>query len=126
MGDERERALRHARDRLLAAMAPEATVQGFPWSGGRPEVLVPGRGPPLLLVHGGVGTSLQRAPILAALAEDRGAFAESGRGRVVAARTPGATSGAAADAGHLPWTDPPERVAAAMLGALVAPAARAG
>lgn len=68
-------ALRRARARLLAELAPGAEVQDYSWSGGTSNAIVTGRGPPLLLVHGGMGTNSQWAPILAQLAARHRVFA---------------------------------------------------
>jgi pimeloyl-ACP methyl ester carboxylesterase len=62
--------LKEARARALRKYAPEATRRQARWSGGKTEVLEVGNGPPLLLVHGGLGQACDWAPIMAQLSRD--------------------------------------------------------
>jgi pimeloyl-ACP methyl ester carboxylesterase len=76
-GDERQmtspkayKQLKEARTRALIKYAPGTTTRQVQWSGGTTEVLEDGDGPPLLLVHGGLGQACDWAPIIAQLSRD--------------------------------------------------------
>ena len=56
---------------LLAHSSPGARVRRLAWSGGTTQVIEIGEGPPLLLIHGGLGEAAQWASILPALARGR-------------------------------------------------------
>jgi pimeloyl-ACP methyl ester carboxylesterase len=60
--------LKDARARALAKYAPGAATRRVRWSGGETEVLEAGDGPPLVLVHGGLGQATDWAPIVTQLA----------------------------------------------------------
>ena len=56
---------------LLERLAPDTRVRRVRWSQGATQVLELGAGPPLLLVHGGLGDAFAWVPILPALAQKR-------------------------------------------------------
>jgi pimeloyl-ACP methyl ester carboxylesterase len=59
--------LRESRARLLRKYAPGTTERQVQWLGGETQVLELGDGPPLLMVHGGLGQASDWAPIMAQL-----------------------------------------------------------
>jgi pimeloyl-ACP methyl ester carboxylesterase len=61
--------LKEARAGALAKYAPGVTTRQVSWSGGNTEVLEAGDGPPLLLVHGGLGQASDWAPIMGQLSQ---------------------------------------------------------
>lgn len=67
--------LEAARSRLIARLAVGVSIRRLSWSGGTTEVLELGSGQPLLLIHGGLSSSCEWVPIMAALAEDHRVFA---------------------------------------------------
>ncbi len=67
--------LEAAREALLERYAPETEILEIPWSAGRSPVLVLGEGPPLVLVHGGMGTALSWVPLLEHLADAHTVYA---------------------------------------------------
>jgi pimeloyl-ACP methyl ester carboxylesterase len=68
--DKHDNLLREARNRALLNYAPGTKTRQVRWSGGKTEVLEAGDGPPLLLVHGGLGQASDWAPTMAQLARD--------------------------------------------------------
>lgn len=75
-----DQPLEEAQGALLARLAPDTRVRRVHWSQGETQVLELGAGPPLLLVHGGLGDAFAWVPILPALAQNR---------RVIAVDLPG-------------------------------------
>ena len=75
-----DRQLEAARAALITQHAPGMRVGRLRWSRGETQVFELGAGPPLLLVHGGLGDALQWVPILPALARNH---------RVIAVDLPG-------------------------------------
>jgi len=68
--DTREdRDLRSVRSKLLARHAPGTRTQTVSWSAGRAPVLELGEGPPLVLVHGGLGEATNWVPVMPLLAQ---------------------------------------------------------
>jgi len=67
-------------EKLLRARLPNHRSRRFRWSGGEAHCVEAGEGPPLVLLHGGMGELLQWLPILPALASAR---------RVIAIDRPG-------------------------------------
>jgi pimeloyl-ACP methyl ester carboxylesterase len=66
---ESDRPLEEAQFRLLAKHAPGTHQRRVRWSGGETQVLELGAGgPPVVLIHGGLGDAFQWAPIMPALA----------------------------------------------------------
>jgi pimeloyl-ACP methyl ester carboxylesterase len=65
------RELEEAQGALLALRAPETHVRQLRWTQGETQVLELGSGPPLLLIHGGLGDAFAWVPILPALARTR-------------------------------------------------------
>lgn len=65
---EMERRVKEAQAALLARYAPDIRVRRVAWSNGETQVLELGSGPPILLVHGGLGDAFEWVPILPALA----------------------------------------------------------
>jgi len=66
---ESDRPLQEAHVRLLAKHAPGTRQRRVRWSGGETQVLELGvSGPPVVLIHGGLGDAFQWAPIMPALA----------------------------------------------------------
>src|SRR3989475_4656356 len=63
-----DRGLREARKRLLSRFVPGAGPGRLRWSVGRTEMIEAGEGPPLVLIHGGLGEAGGWAPILTLLA----------------------------------------------------------
>jgi len=63
-----DRGLREARERLLSRFVPRARTRRIEWSMGRTEMIEVGEGPPLILLHGGLGEAGGWAPILPLLA----------------------------------------------------------
>ena len=63
-----DRGLREARKRLLSRFVPGARTRRLKWSMGWTEMIEVGEGPPLVLVHGGLGEAGGWAPILTSLA----------------------------------------------------------
>src|SRR2546427_6222920 len=63
-----DRGLREARKRLLSRFVPGARTRRLKWSMGRTEMIEVGEGPPLVLIHGGLGEAGGWAPILTLLA----------------------------------------------------------
>jgi pimeloyl-ACP methyl ester carboxylesterase len=59
-----------AQGAYLNRIAPGHRVRPVRWSGGATQVIEMGSGPPLLLVHGGLGEAFQWGPILTTLARD--------------------------------------------------------
>jgi pimeloyl-ACP methyl ester carboxylesterase len=55
---------------LIARYAPGTRRSSIRWSGGETQVLELGEGPPLLLVHGGLGAATDWLPIFPALAQN--------------------------------------------------------
>lgn len=78
--DAADRAARAAQAAYLGRVAPGYRARRVRWSGGETQVIELGEGPPLLLLHGGLGEAAQWGPILAPLA---------GRRRVLAVDRPG-------------------------------------
>ena len=64
MATDLDQALAQAQNELLRRTAPQTLVGNLAWSGGRTQLLQLGDGPPLLLVHGGLGDAFAWAPIL--------------------------------------------------------------
>jgi len=64
-----DRGLREARKRLLSRFVPGARIRRLKWSMGWTEMIELGEGPPLVLVHGGLGEAGGWAPILRPLAD---------------------------------------------------------
>lgn len=60
--------MRDARKRLLSRYATGALTRSLKWSGGSTEIIEVGEGPPLVLIHGGLGEAGDWAPILPLLA----------------------------------------------------------
>ena len=66
---ELDQRLQEAHVRLLAKHAPGTHQRRIRWSGGETQVLELGAGgPPVVLIHGGLGDAFQWAPIMPALA----------------------------------------------------------
>jgi len=63
-----DQGLREARKRLLSRFVPGARTRRLKWSMGRTEMIEVGEGPPLVLIHGGLGEAGGWAPILTLLA----------------------------------------------------------
>src|SRR5437870_13846345 len=63
-----DRGLREARKRLLSRFVPGASTRRLKWSMGSTEMIEVGEGPPLVLIHGGLGEAGGWAPILTLLA----------------------------------------------------------
>src|SRR3989442_4844101 len=63
-----DRGLREARKRLLSRFVPGARTRRLKWSMGSTEMIEVGEGPPLILLHGGLGEAGGWAPILPLLA----------------------------------------------------------
>ena len=63
-----ERGLREARKKLLSRFVPGARTRRVKWSMGWTEMIEVGEGPPLVLVHGGLGEAGGWVPILTSLA----------------------------------------------------------
>jgi pimeloyl-ACP methyl ester carboxylesterase len=63
-----DRALEEAQSAYLRQCAPGARTRRVRWSGGTTQIIELGEGPPLLLLHGGLGEAIQWASILPALA----------------------------------------------------------
>lgn len=66
-----DRAVTAAQTAYLDRVAPGHVSRRVRWSGGTTQMLELGAGPPLLLVHGGMGEAFQWGPILAPLARGR-------------------------------------------------------
>ena len=64
-----------ARSLLLSKEAVGTSIRRISWSGGETDVLELGSGPPLLLIHGGLSSSCEWAPILSGLGVDHHVFA---------------------------------------------------
>ena len=62
-----DQRLRGAQMKYLAKRAPGTTSRQVRWSGGEAQVLELGEGPPVLLMHGGLGEAFQWAPIISSL-----------------------------------------------------------
>jgi pimeloyl-ACP methyl ester carboxylesterase len=62
--------LEAAQAALLTRYAPDTRARRVVWSEGETQVLELGAGPPLLLIHGGLGSALNWVPILSALARN--------------------------------------------------------
>lgn len=77
---ERDRIVAQAQAAYLGRCAPGYRSWCAKWSGGTTQVIELGDGPPMLLVHGGLGEAFQWGPILAPLAR---------RHRVLAVDRPG-------------------------------------
>jgi pimeloyl-ACP methyl ester carboxylesterase len=73
--DDTDRAFAAAQAAYLDRVVPGHRVSDVRWSGGSTQVIEFGAGPPLLLVHGGLGEAIQFAPILAELGRTRRALA---------------------------------------------------
>lgn len=63
-------SLDRTRTALIARYAPGTTRRSIRWPGGETQVLELGDGPPLLMVHGGLGAATDWLPIFPALARD--------------------------------------------------------
>ena len=63
-----DRGLREARKRLLSRFVPGARTRRLKWSMGSTEMIEVGEGPPLVLLHGGLGEAGGWVPILTSLA----------------------------------------------------------
>ena len=63
-----DRGLREARKRLLSRFVPGARTRRLKWSMGSTEMIEVGEGPPLVLIHGGLGEAGGWAPIMPLLA----------------------------------------------------------
>ena len=63
-----DQGLRDARKRLLSRFVPGARTRLLKWSMGRTEMIEVGEGPPLVLIHGGLGEAGGWAPIMTLLA----------------------------------------------------------
>src|SRR2546428_4187982 len=63
-----DRGLREARKRLLSRFVPGARTRRLKWSMGSTEMIEVGEGPPLVLLHGGLGEAGGLVPILTSLA----------------------------------------------------------
>lgn len=61
-------SLDRTRTALIARYAPGTRRRSIRWSGGETQVLELGEGPPLLMVHGGLGAATDWLPIFPALA----------------------------------------------------------
>lgn len=61
-------SLEEAQRRYLAETLPDSTPRRIDWSGGSTQVIKVGNGPPVLLLHGGLGDAFQWAPLMAVLA----------------------------------------------------------
>lgn len=72
---ELDRRLEAAQAALLARYAPDTRVSRIRWSQGETQLLELGSGPPLLLMHGGLGSVCEWVPILAGLAQHHHVFA---------------------------------------------------
>jgi pimeloyl-ACP methyl ester carboxylesterase len=68
---ELDRRVERAQAALLERYAPETSVRRVRWSRGEVQVLELGTGPPLLLVHGALGSAFAWVPILQQLARQR-------------------------------------------------------
>ncbi|HYO73792.1 MAG TPA: alpha/beta hydrolase [Archangium sp.] len=65
----RDRAFELAQEAYLDRRAPGHRTRRVRWSGGTTQIIELGEGPPLLLLHGGLGEAIQWANILPALAQ---------------------------------------------------------
>src|SRR5829696_5989718 len=63
-----DQSLQEAQSKYLAKRARGTTSHRVRWSGGETQVLELGDGPPVLLIHGGLGEAFQWAPIMPSLA----------------------------------------------------------
>jgi pimeloyl-ACP methyl ester carboxylesterase len=79
-GSGEDAALLALQTAYLGRVAPGCQVRRIAWSRGSTQVIELGEGPPLLLVHGGLGEAFQWGPLLPALAR---------RHRVIAVDRPG-------------------------------------
>lgn len=68
---ERDRAVAEAQAAYLGRCAPGYRSWRARWSGGTTQVIELGDGPPVLLVHGGLGEAFQWGPVLAPLSRRR-------------------------------------------------------
>lgn len=66
-----DQPLEEAQRTLLEWLAPDTRARRVRWSQGETQVLELGSGPPLLLIHGGLGDAFAWVPILSALAQER-------------------------------------------------------
>jgi pimeloyl-ACP methyl ester carboxylesterase len=66
--DDRDAALAAAQAAYLGRVAPGVQIRRIRWSEGTTQALELGAGPPLLLLHGGMGEAFQWAPVLPQLA----------------------------------------------------------
>lgn len=78
--DSLDHALATAQAAYLGRVAPGHRTRRVRWSGGTTQILEIGEGPPVLLMHGGLGEAFQWGPLLAGLAR---------RHRVLAVDRPG-------------------------------------
>ncbi len=69
-GGEMDAPLERVQAALIARFAPGTRRRSIRWSGGETQVLELGVGPPLLLVHGGLGAATDWLPIFPALAQN--------------------------------------------------------
>lgn len=60
--------LARAQAAYLTRCAPGSRTRQVQWSGGGTQIIEVGSGPPLLLLHGGLGEAFQWGPLLAPLA----------------------------------------------------------
>ena len=75
-----DRAVEEAHAALVARFVPTGSLLPVAWSGGLTQVLTVGEGPPVLLLHGGLGNAWEWFGIMPELAESR---------QVVAVHRPG-------------------------------------
>jgi pimeloyl-ACP methyl ester carboxylesterase len=73
--DDTDRAFAAAQAAYLDRVAPGYRVSDVRWPGGSTQAIEFGAGPPLLLLHGGLGEAIQFAPILSELGRHRRVFA---------------------------------------------------
>jgi hypothetical protein len=132
------RPLELAQAAYLNRCAPGHRTRRVSWSEGTTQMIELGEGPPLLLLHGGMGEAIDRSVDVRGMKKEllladrwkdlsvpttfvwgeRDAWAAPELGEAVAAMNARVRMVRIPDAGHAPWVDAPERVVDAIEGAL--------